>query len=141
MFQSVITVRYGETDQMGVVYHANYIPWLEVAREEYMEALGYKYAKMEEMGILIPVFEVHCKYIKPARYGEKVLVKVKLKSFKGIKLFFEYEILNADHNELLAKAETGHTFIDQSFNPIAIKKAHPDFYEALLTEAREDQLI
>ena len=103
MFSSVtqIRVRYAETDQMGVVYHSNYFYYFESSRAESIRQLGYTYVDMEKMGIIMPVIEVHCKYLKPARYDDLLTVKTILKELMvHHKIEFHHEVLN-DKKELL----------------------------------------
>jgi acyl-CoA thioester hydrolase len=100
--QTQIRVRYAETDQMGVVYHSHYFPWFESARAEAIRELGLTYADMEKTGVIMPVIEVQCKYLRPARYDDLLTVKVILKELPlHHKIRFDHEIVNAS-NELLA---------------------------------------
>jgi acyl-CoA thioester hydrolase len=97
-----IRVRYAETDQMGVVYHSHYFPWFESARAEAIRELGLTYADMERTGVIMPVIEVQCKYLRPARYDDLLTVKVILKELPlHHKIRFDHEIVN-ENNELLA---------------------------------------
>ncbi len=96
--ETQIRVRYAETDQMGVVYHSNYFYYFESS----IRQLGYTYVDMEKMGIIMPVIEVHCKYLKPARYDDLLIVKTILKELPvHHKIEFHHEVLN-EKEELLA---------------------------------------
>lgn len=77
--ETQLRVRYAETDQMGVVYHSNYFPYFETARAESIRQLGFTYADMEKMGIIMPVIEVQCRYLRPALYDDLLTIKVILK--------------------------------------------------------------
>jgi acyl-CoA thioester hydrolase len=100
--QTQIRVRYAETDQMGVVYHANYFTWFEVARVESFRELGLSYAEMEKKGIMMPIVDVHCKYLRPALYDDLLTVKTILKELPvHHKIEFHHEVYN-EKNELLA---------------------------------------
>ena len=100
--ETQIRVRYAETDQMGVVYHSNYFYYFESSRAESIRQLGYTYVDMEKMGIIMPVIEVHCKYLKPARYDDLLIVKTILKELPvHHKIEFHHEVLN-EKEELLA---------------------------------------
>ena len=100
-----IRVRYAETDQMGVVYHSNYFPWFESARAESIRSLGYTYADMEKMGIIMPVVDVHCRYLRPAKYDELLTVRTTLKELPiHHKIEFFNDVYN-EQNELLASAK------------------------------------
>src|SRR5688572_14946121 len=100
--ETQVRVRYSETDQMGVVYHSNFFPYFETARAESIRQLGFTYADMEKMGIIMPVVEVHCKYLRPARYDDLLLIKTILKELPhGHKAEFHHEVYN-ESDELLA---------------------------------------
>ncbi|WP_126971688.1 acyl-CoA thioesterase [Gynurincola endophyticus] len=96
-----IRVRYADTDQMGVVYHSNYIDYFEAGRTEAIRDLGFTYRDMEAMGIIMPVVEVNCKYLRPAKYDDLVTVKTTLTELpKDHKITFIQEIFN-EENKLL----------------------------------------
>jgi acyl-CoA thioester hydrolase len=100
--ETKLRVRYAETDQMGVVYHSNYFPWFETARAESIRQLGFTYADMEKMGIIMPVIEVQCRYLRPAVYDDLLTVKVILRELPvHHKIEFHHEVFN-EKNELLA---------------------------------------
>jgi len=103
--QTQLRVRYAETDQMGVVYHSNYFPYFETARAESIRQLGFTYADMERMGIIMPVIEVQCRYLRPALYDDLLTIKVILKELPvHHKIEFNHEVLN-EKGELLASAK------------------------------------
>ncbi len=100
--ETQIRVRYAETDQMGVVYHSNYFPYFEVARAEAIREMGITYADMEKAGIIMPVVDVHCRYLRPARYDDLLTIKTILKELPvHHKIEFHHEVYN-EQNELLA---------------------------------------
>lgn len=112
-------VRYGETDQMGVVYYGNYAQYLELGRVEWLRALGVTYKHMEENGIMLPVVSLQIRYKKPARYDDLITVATSLKKKPGVKIEFEYKIYN-EVQELLAEANTVLAFVDlHSRSPVA----------------------
>ena len=97
-----IRVRYAETDQMGFVYHSNYFPYFEAARAESIRKLGWTYADMEKMGVIMPVVDVHCRFLRPARYDDLLTIKTMLKELPvHHKIEFHHEVLN-EADELLA---------------------------------------
>lgn len=106
-----IRVRYGETDQMGVVYHGNYALYLEMGRIEWLRKLGVSYKTMEENGIMLPVVSLHVNYKKSAGYDDLINVKTQLKKEPTAKIEFEYEITN-QKGELLSTASTILVFVD-----------------------------
>lgn len=100
--ETQVRVRYAETDQMGVVYHGNYFLYFETARAESIRDLGLTYADMERSGIIMPVVDVHCKYMRPARYDDLLTIKTILKELPlHHKIEFHHEVFN-ENNELLA---------------------------------------
>jgi acyl-CoA thioester hydrolase len=104
-------IRYGETDQMGVVYHGNYAQYLEMARVEWLRELGISYKNMERDGIMLPVISLSIQYLKPALYDDLITVKVFLKKKPAVRIEFDYEITN-EAGELLATANTVLVFMD-----------------------------
>ncbi len=102
-------MRYAETDQMGVVYHANYLIWMEVARVEFCTALGFRYRDMErDDNIFLVVVEANCRYLRPARFDDEVLVRATVKSANTRVVQFEYEMRRAETDELLLTGFTKH---------------------------------
>lgn len=117
MIQNEISfrIRYGETDQMGVVYHGNYAQYLEMGRVEWLRALGISYKKMEESGLILPVISLQINYKKSAVYDDKIRVVTRLKSSPMVKIEFEYEIYN-ENEEILVTAHTVLAFMDRETN-------------------------
>ncbi|MDY2587680.1 acyl-CoA thioesterase [Winogradskyella aquimaris] len=110
-----IRVRYGETDQMGVVYHANYAVYFEVGRTEWLREFGLSYSAMEAEGIMLPVISLNINYKNSARYDDVLKVKTKLKKMPTASIEFDYELSN-DKDELLATGNTVLAFIDVKRN-------------------------
>ena len=110
-----IRVRYGETDQMGVVYHGNYAQYLEIGRIEWLRKLGISYKNMEENGVKLPVVSLSINYKKSAVYDDVINVKTQLKNTPTAKIEFEYEITN-QNGEILTLASTTLVFIDMKTN-------------------------
>lgn len=100
--ETQVRVRYAETDQMGVVYHSNYFPYFEAARAESIRQMGLTYADMERMGVIMPVVDVHCRYLRPARYDDLLTIRTTLKELPvHHKIEFQHDVLN-EQGELLA---------------------------------------
>lgn len=117
-----IRVRYGETDQMGIVHHGNYPLYLEMGRTEWLRELGISYREMEESGIMLPVISMSLNYKKSARYDEVVKVKTQLKKTPTVKIEFDYTITNLQ-GEILVEASTTLAFIDmKTMKPIRAPK-------------------
>lgn len=117
-----IRVRYGETDQMGVVYHGNYALYLEMGRIEWLRKLGISYKNMEESGVMLPVVSLSINYKKSAVYDDVINVKTQLKNLPTARIEFEYEITNKK-GDILTTANTTLVFIDMKTNrPIKAPK-------------------
>ena len=111
-----LTVRYAETDMMGVVYHGSYIPWLEVGRTQLLKEMGLPYRQLEESGFRLPVLEVALKYLRPARYDDLVTVVTRLTERPLLRIRLEYEVRRGE--ELLATGYSVHAFIDLQGRPV-----------------------
>ena len=108
-----LRVRYAETDQMGVVYHSNFIVWFEVGRVELLRQLGFRYRDMEEQDDChIAVVDVRVRYKAPAHYDDEVVIRTQLKNMRESLLHFSYEILRASDSTLLAEGETTHIVVN-----------------------------
>ncbi|PDS26116.1 acyl-CoA thioesterase [Flavobacterium branchiophilum] len=106
-----VRVRYSETDQMGVVYHGNYIPYFEIGRVEWLRNQGVSYKSLEESGIALPIVSMTLNYKKPARYDDLLTIKTKFKSQSSVKIEFDCEIWSEAH-ELLTTAQFILVFVD-----------------------------
>ena len=131
--ETLIRVRYAETDQMGVVYHGNYFPFLESGRVEAIRSLGMSYADLERLGIQMPVVEIQCKYLRPARYDDLLRVQTSLPKLPtDHRIEFHQEIYR-DPSELLFKAQIKLYFWDtdkneKSMMPTALLDRLKSFY-------------
>ncbi|MFT9486377.1 acyl-CoA thioesterase [Tepidibacillus infernus] len=131
--ETPIRVRYQETDQMGVVYHANYFVWFEVARTEMIKKFGISYKKLEEKGLLLPVFDVSCKYKVAAKYDDDLLIQARLKAYSSLRMTFEYQVIRVTDERLLAIGETSHVWIDKNFKPVRLEKVAPEIHQTLIS--------
>ena len=131
--ESRLRVRYAETDQMGVVYHANHFIWFEIGRVELMRQLGFTYRDMErDHECFIPVVDARCRYKAPARYDDEIIVRTHLKNVRESVIHFGYELLRASDGELLAEGETTHMVIDAKMKAATLPPAFlKTFREAL----------
>jgi acyl-CoA thioester hydrolase len=111
-----VTVRYAETDMMGVVYHGSYLPWFEIGRTTLLKEIGLRYRDLEAQGYFLPVLEVAVKYLRPARYDDVVTIVTTLRDKPLLRIELDYEVRRGD--ELLATGRTVHAFIDRSGKPI-----------------------
>lgn len=131
-------IRYGETDMMGVVHHANYVLYFEDARTRLLEELGYPYEQIEREGFMSPVVSVELHYGKPLRYGDKPVVRTRVAGVSQMKVTFSYEIF-ASREALEAgekpncSGQSVHCIVEAaSFKPVSMKKATPELYRLYL---------
>ena len=117
-------IRYGETDQMGVVYHGNYAQYFEIGRIEWLSSLGVSYKEMEAQGIMLPVVVLNINYSKPAFYEDVLLIKTTLLKLPKVSIEFEYELKN-QQGELLTTAYTKLVFVDTKTR---LPMRCPDFF-------------
>ena len=130
-----LRVRYAETDQMGVVYHSNYIVWFEVGRVELLRQLGFRYRDMErDHDCHIAVVDVRCRYKAPAQYDDEIVVRAELKNVRESLLHFGYEVVRAGDGTLLAEGETTHIVVNSKFE----KTVLPEKYLTALENTRPD---
>ncbi len=128
-----IRVRYAETDQMGVVYYANYLIWMEVARVDYCKATGFRYKDLEiEHGILLAVTESGCRYLSPARYDEEIEITTSLSRASHRALTFQYKMRSIDSGRIVATGHTSHVFLNRELRPATL----PVPFRALLAISR-----
>ena len=113
-----LRVRYADTDQMGYVYYGNYAAYYEVARVESFRQLGYAYKQLEKTGVMMPVLELKCNYILPAKYDDLLTIKVTIPEFPKVKIRYLYEIRN-EQESVLNQGETTLAFINiQTGKPV-----------------------
>ncbi len=127
--ESRLRVRYAETDQMGIVYHANYYVWFEVARADLLRSLGMTYKDMEQQGIIMPVIETRCRYKLPAMYDDALTIRAAVKELSYAKMAFSYTVVRDTDGSVLAEGETYHAFTNNNKKPLSLKKAMPSLYE------------
>ncbi|MFI5369926.1 MAG: acyl-CoA thioesterase [Candidatus Eisenbacteria bacterium] len=117
MHRFSLRVRYGDTDQMGFAYYANYLRWFEIGRAEMMRDLGMSYQRVEdELGVTLPVVEAACRYRRPARYDDTVVIETAVADLKRASVRFAYRVVRED-GELLAEGHTEHCFLTREGRP------------------------
>lgn len=126
-------VQYYETDAMGVVHHANYIHWMEEARIDFMDQLGFPYAEMEARGVCSPVRSLACEYRQPCAFGDEIAVTPSVEAFNGVVLTMGYDMRNA-RGETVCTARSEHVFLNREGRFVRMKREMPDFCAAV--EAR-----
>lgn len=128
--ETTLRVRYAETDQMGVVYHANYFVWFEVGRVELLRQLGFSYRDMEQNdGCYIAVVDAHCRYKSPARYDDELMVHTHLKNVRDSLVHFGYEVTRVGDGTLLALGETTHIVTDGQMKVAAMPEKYTKAFQ------------
>ncbi len=126
-----LTVRYAETDRMGIVHHSRYYPWFECGRTDFIKLSGMTYSQMEACGVLLPLVETSAKYIEGARYEDEIVVETSLESLGAVRCCFCYSVVRRADGKVLATGKTAHAFVNGDFRPINLKKKHPLLWEQL----------
>jgi acyl-CoA thioester hydrolase len=127
-----VRVRYAETDQMGVVYHSNYLIWFEVGRVELIRQLGLNYRQMEEEGCGIAVVDVHARYKAPARYDDELVIETRLLAARGAVVRFGYRILRIADGLLLCEGETMHVVVGMDMKKRSLPAKYAERFAAHL---------
>jgi acyl-CoA thioester hydrolase len=128
-----LRVRYVETDQMGVVYHANYLIWFEVGRVELLRQMGFSYRDMEEKdSCCIAVIDARCRYKAPARYDDEIIIRTRLEHMRESVIRFTYDVLRAADNALLAEGETTHVVVDMEMKKTRLPKKYADVFRSAM---------
>ncbi len=131
MFSYSRKVHYHETDQMGVVHHANYPKWMEEARVAFLDGVGVSYRAMEAAGVFSPVVSLALEYKRPARFDNLVAVRLEIAKYTGVRLEVRYTFYNETRDELCATAASAHCFMKDG-RIVSLQKALPDAHEKLL---------
>ena len=132
---SEITVRYAETDCMGIVHHATYPIWFEVARTDYIKAVGMSYSEMESSGVMLPVTGITCKYHQPAKYEDVLVIEAKISRFTPARIEFYYTVRKKGEEAVLCEGTSSHGFVDAgTFRPLNFRKAMPELYQRMEKE-------
>lgn len=130
--ETIFTVRYAETDQMGIAHHSNYAVWFEAGRTDFFQNLGMTISQIEELGILLPLSHIDCNFLNPAKYEDKVAVKTKIKEMTCVRIEFSYQVVNGSDGRIHATGSTSHAWTDKAVKPLNVKKKLPELYNNLL---------
>ncbi|MFL5344322.1 MAG: acyl-CoA thioesterase [Hyalangium sp.] len=132
MVEARLRVIYGDTDQMGVVYHANYFRYFEFSRMEFFRARGGSYREMEGAGFMLPIVEVSCQYKAPARYDDLLLIRPKVSELRRASLMFTYEVVREDEpSTILCTGSTLHACVGRDGKPTRF----PDMFLRLIEQS------
>ena len=124
-------VHYYETDKMGVTHHSNYVRWMEEARVDFLDKIGFGYRKLEEDGIISPVLAVECEFKSPTVFADSVQIEVTVSEFRGVRLTIEYVMRKLPDGELVLKGRTRHCFVDSTGRPVILDHSFPEFSQKL----------
>lgn len=131
IYRSQVVVRYAETDQMGIVHHAAYPVWYELARADYIKACCMSYREMEQLGLLCPLLELGSRYLSPARFEDVLTVATRATQLTPSRVRFEYEVFREGEEKPLSRGYTLHAFVGRELRPFNLRKAFPEIYEKL----------
>lgn len=124
------TVKYYETDKMGITHHSNYIRWMEEARIDFLSQIGWDYARMEEEGVISPVVSLSCRYKEPTTFPEEVTVQIIPGRFNGVVLELNYTMTNSE-GRVVCEASSTHAFVNENGSPLRLKRNLPELYDSL----------
>ena len=134
-----LTVRYAETDRMGIVHHSNYPVWFEVGRTEYINKSRISYSNVESKGILLPLLELKCKYISSSTYEDKIIVRTSIKFYSKTRLNFYYEVFKEqDMEKPITIGETAHVWTNTNLKPLSLQKHFPELYHIISINTIEE---
>ena len=125
-------INYYETDMMQVVHHSNYARYLEETRIDMLNYYGIPFDMFDEMGYVIPVLDLKCRFIESLKYGETVKIVPKLYKMTPIKFYFSYKIYDESMTVVKHEAETSHCILNKEFKPVSLKKNEPEIYKRML---------
>ena len=136
--ESKITVRYAETDQMGITHHSVYPVWYEVARTDFIKLIGITYSQMEGMGVMTPLVELTSHYKGVTRYEDELTVRVRIGQITPARIQFCYEVSKEGGGKPCNTGSTTHAWVDsKTFKPMNMKRHYPDLYEKMYRMAQE----
>lgn len=115
--ETVVRVRYAETDAMGVAYHGNYFAWFEVGRTEYLRRLGMAYTTVEALGLHLPVVECRARFISPVRYDDEIVIAATVTRLDRLRIHYGYDLRERQTGRALATGETYHVFVNREGRP------------------------
>lgn len=132
-------VQYYETDKMGITHHSNYFRWMEEARVDFLDQLGWSYDKLEENGIFSPVTAIDCRYANSTTFADEIEIDIVVREFRGVRLVLEYTMKKRDDGTIACTGHSEHCFLHEDGKFIRLKKEYPEFYQQMaeLVEPKE----
>ena len=129
-------VQYYETDMMGIAHHANYVHWMEEARIDFMDQLGFPYAEMEKEDVYSPVKAISCEYKHPCTFGDEISISVFVESFNGVVMTIVY-VMKKQDGETVCSARSEHVFLNKVGQFVRLKRVMPEFCAAIEESMKE----
>lgn len=127
--ETKVTVRYAETDQMGIVHHSVYPIWYEAARTDAIKKIGMTYSALEKNGIMTPLVELNCKYVLPAEYEDELTITVEISKLTPARIVFEYQVFKNKDEKPINIGSTVHAWVGKDLKPINLKRQYPEIFE------------
>lgn len=124
-------VKQDEIDRMGIVHHSNYPIWFQAARKDFFNKVDLPNAKIRSLGFFLPLSEMKCKYVYPAKYGDEIEIITNITHLSYAKIKFEYQVLNKKTKKILAIGNTAHAWTNKNIKPVNIQKEAPKVFELL----------
>lgn len=134
MSEYIRTVNYYETDKMGITHHSNYIRYMEEARIDFLQKMGYPMTRLEAEGVVSPVVSVDCRYKNPSTFSDELVISVSVEKYTGVKVVFAYSGVNSQTGKTVFEANSTHCFINPQGRPVSVKKNFPEFDKKLSAE-------
>lgn len=134
MSEFIRTVNYYETDKMGITHHSNYVRFMEEARIDFLNKLGYPMTRLEAEGVVSPVVSVECKYKTPSTFSDVLKITVTVAKYTGVKIVFAYTGVNCESGKTVFEAQSVHCFVNAQGRPVSVKKNFPELDTLLLSE-------
>ena len=139
--KSYVTVRYAETDKMGIAHHSNYAVWYEIGRTDFIKLFDVSYSQLEEAGVMLPLRNLNCHFKLPAKYEDRLIIRTWCTNVTAARIEFSYTVkrINPDGSQTeLGYASTEHGFVNsETFRPCSIKKKMPQLYAMLNKNVKE----
>lgn len=127
--ETKVTVRYAETDRMGIVHHSVYPIWYEAARTDAIKKIGMTYSELENAGIMTPLVELNCKYISPAEYEDVLIIKVGISKLTPARVVFDYQVFKEAEEKPINTGSTTHAWVGKDLRPLNLKRQFPEIFE------------
>lgn len=136
-YEYIHKVHYHETDKMGITHHSNYVKWMEQARIEFLDSIGWNYARLEQEGIYSPVIGIECQYKRATTFDDRVRIQVRVEEFKGVKLIIGYTMVKDATGEIVLTGRSSHCFTTPEGKPLILKRRCPALDQLLREYAGE----